>query len=244
MHVEHHKWYSPNMGQEMDIKLYGHAGKPIVVFPSSRGRYFDYEDRKMVDSVAGAIEAGRVRLVCVDGRDWEHLMNKEMHPSLMMARYNDYDRYITDEVMPFVRHVTGHHKAYTTGCSMGAYHAANMFFRHPDQFDGVIALSGLYHVRRFVGDYMGPDAYAHAPLAYLPNLNDPWYLEQYRQSTIIFCVGQGRWEDPMRHDIWEMENILAAKGIPAWIDRWGHNVDHDWPWWTQQIPYFVDRLPV
>jgi esterase/lipase superfamily enzyme len=244
MHVEHRKWYSPNLGQEMDLKTYGHAGKPIMVFPSSRGRYFDYEDRKMVEAIAGSIDSGKVRLICVDGRDTESWMNKGAHPHHMVSRYNAYEKYITDEVMPFVRHQTGHRKAFTTGCSMGAYHAANQFFRHPELFDGVIALSGLYHVRRFVDEYMDEHVYNHAPLAFLPNLNDPWYLEQYRQSTIIFCVGQGRWEEPMLHDIWEMENILASKGVPAWIDRWGHNVDHDWPWWTQQIPYFVDRLPV
>ena len=39
-----------------------------------------------------------------------------------------------------------------TGCSMGAYHAANSLFRHPDQFDGLVAMSGLYQLRMFIGD--------------------------------------------------------------------------------------------
>jgi esterase/lipase superfamily enzyme len=125
---------------------------------------------------------------------------------------------------------------------MGGYHAANFFFRHPDIFDAVIALSGLFRLNHFIGDYMDENVYFNTPLAYLPSINDPWYLDQYRQSRIIVGVGQGAWEDEMLEDARALKRILEEKGIPHWIDFWGQDVNHDWPWWHKMLPYFLDKL--
>jgi len=56
------------------------------------------------------------------------------------------------------------------------------------------------------------------------------------------CVGQGAWEDEMVADTRDLQAILSSKGIPAWIDFWGHDVHHDWPWWRRQMPYFLGHL--
>ena len=127
---------------------------------------------------------------------------------------------------------------------MGAYHAANVFFRHPDRFDGLIAISGLYQPRGFVGDYVDDNVYFNSPLYYLPNLDDPWYLERYRRSRIVFAVGQGAWEDECLADTRAMQQVLEAKGIPAWFDYWGHDVEHHWDWWRRMLPYLLERLGV
>jgi esterase/lipase superfamily enzyme len=94
----------------------------------------------------------------------------------------------------------------------------------------------------FIGDFVNEDVFYNCPLLYLPNLNDDWYLDQYRQSKIIICAGQGAWEDVMLADIRPMQAILEQKGIPAWVDYWGHDVNHDWPWWLKQLPYFLSKL--
>ena len=75
-------------------------------------------------------------------------------PAERNARHDRYDRYITAEVVPFIRsHCHDSRlRVMTNGCSMGAYHAVNFFLRHPDLFAGTIALSGLYRLDRFVGD--------------------------------------------------------------------------------------------
>jgi esterase/lipase superfamily enzyme len=125
---------------------------------------------------------------------------------------------------------------------MGAYHSANFFFRHPDIFDSVISLSGLYQLRMFIGDYMDDSVYFNSPLSYLPNLNDPWYIDHYRRSHIIIACGQGAWEDSMLADTLTLKNILESKGISAWIDVWGGDVNHDWPWWRKMAPYFLDKI--
>jgi esterase/lipase superfamily enzyme len=228
----------------MELKVYGYYGKPVIVFPAQGGRFYEYEDFKMIEAVAKFIEEGKIKVFTVDSLDNQSWANQGAHPADRARRHEDYDRYISEEVIPFARQKCGNteQKFLATGCSMGAYHAANFFFRHPDIFDAVIAISGLYQLGMFVGDYMDDNVYFNSPLAYLPDLNDPWYIEQYKKSDIIICCGQGAWEDAMLADTRALKYILEEKGIPAWIDIWGHDVNHDWPWWRKMMPYFLEQL--
>ena len=244
MNIEYHKWFSPSLGHDMEMKVYGYYGKPILIFPAQGGRFYEYEDFKMIDAISGFIESGKVKVYTVDSLDNQTWANWNAHPADRARRHEDYDRYIIQEVVPFIRQDSGDYedRLITSGCSMGAYHAANFFFRHPDVFDTTIALSGLFQLRMFVGDYSDDMVYFNCPLYYLPNLSDPWYIDLYRRSTIIVCVGQGAWEDAMLVDAYELRRILESKQIPAWIDIWGNDVNHDWPWWRKMMPYYLDKL--
>ena len=137
MHIEEHRWWSNHLNRDMALKIYGHWGKPFIVFPSSRGRYFDYEGMGMIEAVAGFI---------------------------------------------------------------------------------------------------------NSPLSYLSGMDDPWYLDLYRRSKIIVCVGQGAWEDEAIEDTRYLDFLFREKSVPAWIDYWGHDVNHDWPWWYQQMNHFLGYL--
>ncbi|HSG25833.1 MAG TPA: alpha/beta hydrolase-fold protein [Anaerolineales bacterium] len=250
MKTEYHQWFSDHLGQEMVLKVYGYYGKPVVVFPAQAGRFYDFENFGMVEAVASQIESGRIKLFCVDSIDGQSWTNWDAHPADRARRHQDYDRYITDEVAPFIRQHCGagqqngerQQKCIATGASMGAYHAANFFFRHPDLFDVTIALSGVYRLNMFIGEYMDDNVYFNSPIHYLPNLNDPWYLDQYRASEIIICCGQGAWEDDMLADSREIKQVLDAKAVPNWVDIWGYDVNHDWPWWKKMLPYYLDHL--
>jgi esterase/lipase superfamily enzyme len=244
MQIEYHKWFSPILGHDMEMKVYGYYGKPVLVFPAQAGSFHEFEDFGMIDRLSPFIEAGQIKIFTVNSLDSQTWSNWDAHPADRARRHQDYDRYIVEEVAPFIRRHCGDtaQKLLTTGVSMGAYHAANFFFRHPDVFDTVIALSGLYQLSFFIGDYMDENVYFNTPLAYLPKLEDPWYLEQYRQSHIIVAVGQGAFEDEMLADTRALKQILDQKGIPNWIDIWGYDVNHDWPWWHKMLPYFLDSL--
>ncbi len=244
MQIEQHKWHSPALGHEMELKVYGHYGKPVLVFPAQEGRFYDFENFGMIEAAAPFIEAGKVKVFTVDSVDNQTWTNWNAHPADRARRHNDYDRYITDEVAPFIRQHCGGspQKFLTTGVSMGGYHSANFFFRHPDIFDALIAISGVFRLNMFIGDYSDENVYFNSPLSFLRNMNDPWYLDQYRQSQIIVCAGQGAWEDEMLHDAWELRQILEQKQIPAWIDLWGYDVNHDWPWWRKMLPYFLEKI--
>ena len=244
MNIEYHKWWSPSLGHDMELKVYGWYGKPVVVFPAQGGRFYEYEDFKMIEAISGSIEAGKIKVFTVESLDNQSWANYNAHPADRARRHEDYDRYIVHELAPFIHQhcANTQEKFLVTGCSMGAYHAVNFFFRHPDVFDTVIALSGLYQLELFVGDYMDDNIYFNTPLAYLPNLNDPWFIDQYRQSKIIVCCGQGTWEEAMLADTYALKRILDDKGIPAWIDIWGQDVNHDWPWWRVMMPYFLSKI--
>ena len=228
MNIEYHHWWSPHLGQEMSLKVYGYAGKPVLVFPAMCGRFFEFEDFRMIDATWELIEGGKVQFVTVDSVDSQSWANWGAHPVDRARRHEDYDRYITREVLPFVHKRAGEAvKMTTTGCSMGGYHACNFFFRHPDLFDGMISLSGLSSPGMFVGDYMDDNIYFNAPLHFLPNLTDSDTLSQMREADIIICTGQGAWEEDMMADARVMRDILEAKGIPAWVDFWGYDANHD-----------------
>ena len=244
MQTEYHKWWSSSLSQDMEIKVYGYYGKPVVVFPALGGRFYDYEGFGMIQAIEGFIEAGQIKLFAVDSIDSQSWSNWNAHPADRARRHQDYDQYIVQEVAPFIRQhcANSEQKFMTTGCSMGAYHALNFLLRHPDVFDATIALSGVYNLKTFIGDYVDDNVYFNSPLAYLPGLNDPWYVDQYQQSDIIVCCGQGAWEDAMLADTLELKHILEGKGLPAWIDIWGQDVNHDWPWWHKMMPFFLEHL--
>jgi esterase/lipase superfamily enzyme len=244
MQIEYHQWFSPNLGQDMELKVYGWYGKPLIVFPAQGGKFYEFEDFGMIAACQDFIEEGKIKVCTVDSIDNQSWANWEAHPADRARRHEDYDRYITQEVAPFLwQHCDSTpQKFLSTGVSMGGYHSANFFFRHPDIFDALISISGLHRLNYFIGDYMDETVYFNTPLAYLAELEDPWYLDQYRQSKIVICSGQGAWEDMMLADVLQLKAILEAKEIPAWVDIWGYDVNHDWPWWRKMLPYFLGEI--
>jgi esterase/lipase superfamily enzyme len=236
------RWFSGNLEHDMDLVVYGHAGKPLLCFPSKDGRTHDWEDRGMVHAVADLIEGGKLMVFALDGIDWQSWTNAAAPAEWRARRHNAYHEYVVQEVMPFVRSESGDQLAWSTGCSMGAFHASNFFFRRPDLFDGVIGLSGVYQARLFVGDYSDDDVYFNSPLSYLPGLGDEWHLERYRRSRLVFCVGQGAWESEAIEDTRRMQQVLWEKGIPATFDYWGHDVEHHWYWWQRMLRHHLELL--
>lgn len=242
MKVDYTRWWSDHLYQEMELKVYGHGGKPVLVFPAQGGRFFEFEDFGMIAAAGDYIEQGQYTFYTIDSIDNQSWANFDAHPADRARRHEDYDHYVQLEVVPFIRGRHGEQKIMTTGCSMGGYHSANFFFRHPDAYDTVISMSGLFSLRHFIGDYMDENVYFNSPLVYLENLSDPWYLGQYVQSQVIICVGQGAWEEEMQSEARQLKGILDLKGVPNWVDFWGQDVNHDWPWWRKQLPYFLGKL--
>lgn len=243
MNREYHKQWSPTLGQNMELLRFGHAGKPVVVFPCQEGRFYEYEDFGMTEVLRPWIEAGQIQLFCLDSVDAQSWCNWQSHPADRARRHDAYDRYITKEVVPFIRQFSDEPFC-MHGCSMGGYHAANYFFRHPEIADSLIAISGLFQLSLFIGDYSDELVYFHTPLAYLANLTDEALLEKYRSSQIFVGVGQGAWEDEMLADTHQLKRVLEEKRIPAVIDIWGHDVNHDWVWWRQMIPHLLKQMPL
>ena len=123
------------------------------------------------------------------------------------------------------------------------YHALNFFLQHPDVFNKVVALSGVYDARFFVGEFGGDEAiYQNSPSDYIWNQNDGWFIDRYRQAEIIVCTGLGAWEQDGLPSYYKLKEAFEQKNIPAWFSEWGHDVAHDWEWWRKQMPYFLDNM--
>jgi len=243
MIVEYHKWWSANLGRDMELKTYGQAGQPLLVFPCAGGRFYEAEDFQLIQAIQSFIDQGQVRVYTVDSVDNESWLANWKWPGDRAWRHEQYDRYVLDEVRPFIeQHGGSGDKLIAVGASMGGYHAANSAFRHPEAFDTCIALSGLYGPEHFVGTYRDEHVQRNFPLLYLPGLKDLQRLDQLRGTTIVVCVGQGAWEEMHVRETQQLEGVLQQLDIPAWFDYWGRDVNHDWPWWRLQLPYFLGKL--
>lgn len=249
MKTEYFKEYSACLGRDMEFKVYGHAGRPILVFPSQDGRFFDFESNGMVASIFDFIEAGRVQLFCCDSRDQDSWSSLSWDNRWRIENQEKYYHYITDELCPRIFEISAQANAgrpdgiLTTGCSLGATHAANFMLRRPDIFSGCIALSGAYNARICFPDYFDELVYMNSPVDYIEGMPyDHPYVQMYRERDIILCVGQGAWEHPMLEDTLRMKELFGYKNIPAWVDVWGPDVAHDWPWWRKQLPYFLSHI--
>lgn len=228
MHREYVKWYSERLQRDMEILLYGHAGLPMMVFPTSMGRFYEYEDRGMVHALSGAIDQGHLQVFCVDSVDKESWYNKRAHPGYRAHRHNQYDSYLVHEAVPFVRSRNQSPRFASSGCSFGGYHATNFALRHPDVVTDCVSMSGAYDIHQFVRGHYDENCYFNCPVDYLPGLSDEWFLERYRRMTLLLAVGE--------HDICLGENyrlaqILGDRHIPHKLDVWGFGARHDWPLW-------------
>src|SRR5271163_2250154 len=107
MKREYHKGYSSELGREMEMLVFGHDGLPAIVFPTSCGRFYEFEDRAMVTAVQEKIETGRLQLFCVDSVDAESWYNRNVPPRWRIARHMQYEDYVMSEVLPLVRQRNG-----------------------------------------------------------------------------------------------------------------------------------------
>ncbi len=234
-------WYSPNLGMEMPLVTYGHGGYPLLMFPTAAADFLEYERFYLVDAIRPFIEQGRLRAYSINSVNRYSLMNQHAPPHVKSELLTRYDRYVTDEVLPLIRRESYDKPAMTTGASLGAYLAANAYFKHPDVLRGTIAMSGSYDVRSWFEGYHDDNVYFNNPVQYLQNLDDGYFLPRLRQAdAIVILSGQGAWEAPERSR--QLSGLLSWKGIPHHLDIWGHDVDHDWPWWRKMLPYWLDRL--
>ncbi len=235
MRRDYHNWYSQRLGRHMELLVYGHAGYPLLVFPTSKGRFYEFEDNGMIHEISGKIDWGQVQVFCVNSVDSESWYNRWIHPHDRVARHNDYENYIIHEVAPLMKNLSGHAQITTTGASFGAYHALNFALKHPDLTSGCVAMSGSYDMRQFMDGYYDNDFYYNNPVDYIPNMSDPWFLERYQKMKLILAAGD--------HDIclgenFRMADILGRKGIPHWLDVWTGGERHDWPLWRRMAVKF------
>ena len=237
MKEEYKRWHTRHLSREFEMLVFGHAGYPIVVFPTSCGRYYQNKEFGLLESVAPLIDRGLVKIYTPDGIDGESWYNKGIHPADRVRTHNGYENVIVQDVIPFATKDAGSPKVAVAGCSFGGYHAANVAFRHPGIVGYLFSMSGAFDIKQFIGEYYDDNCYFNNPPDYLPSITESEYLGQIRRMGIVLGAGEA---DNCLDENTRLASILQAKGIPHWLDvRPG---THDWPLWREMFPQYVKNL--
>jgi len=235
MNREYIKTYSWELGRDMEVLMFGHGGTPLLVFPTSMGRFYDYEERGMISALAPRIEAGDLHVFCADSVDKESWYNKGVHPRARVLRHLQYEAYLLHELLPLIYGRNQAQQLAVTGCSFGGYHSVNFALKHPELVSQCVSMSGAFDIHQFLDGYYDDDCYFNCPPDFIPNLNDDRYLGRFRQMRIVLGTGE---RDICLDENLRLSGILNSKAIPHWLDVWGDNTGHDWPWWQQMAIKF------
>jgi esterase/lipase superfamily enzyme len=238
--------WSDAIGAAGTVIRYGHWGRPVMAFPSEQGRAWDFENNGMIGAVADLIDAGRLKVYCVDSYDEQSWSNAAVAIEERARGHERYESWIIDQVAPWiVEDCGGAAEVVTTGCSMGAYHAANFALKRADLFPLAMCFSGNYDPAALDGwGERGTAAYFNNPLDYVGHLHGD-HLDWLRgRVSLLLVCGQGPWEDTTGslESTKRLAALLAAKGIRHELDLWGHDVPHDWPSWRAQLAHHMPRF--
>lgn len=235
MQRSHHRWLSAALGRDMELLAFGHGGARVLAFPTSMGRFFDWEDRGLVAALGEHLEKGWLQLFCLDSVDRESWYAKDRPPKERAERHASYDRYVLEEVLPFTRGVNDNPFLITAGASFGAYHAVNFALRHPEHTGRTLGMSGLYDIRQFVDGYYDETVYFHNPCDFVANEQDAARLAALRRLDIILAIGR---DDPNCGNNEHLSGLLWQKGVGNALRIWD-GWAHDWPYWQQMIRLYI-----
>ncbi|MBS9478074.1 esterase family protein [Ancylobacter radicis] len=242
MKRDYRRWYSSRLQREMELLVFGHAGAKVLMFPTREGRFFEYEDLRVVDSLADKVRAGQLQLFCIEGLARESFYDAARPPAARIARHAALEDYVLHEVMPLMDALNPHECTISMGCSLGAFQAASLAFRHPHRFRKLVAFSGRYDLSQKVecfGDlfegYYDETIYFHTPLHFLPNLACPWRLEGLRRLDIVMTIGDA---DPFLDNNRRLSGLLADKGVDHRLHIWNGRA-HRAGAWRQMAPLYV-----
>ncbi|WP_158990381.1 esterase family protein [Mucilaginibacter sp. L196] len=242
MNREYHRWYSNHLGRDMELLVFGHAGRAVLFFPPRMGRFYDYENWGVVASLADRINDGELQLFCVDSVDEESFYNGWSHPDARINRHLQYEQYILCEVLPLMNTKKPDNDFEAAGCSMGAYHAANIALKHPHLFNKLVCMSGRYDLTRSVqcfrdlfDGYHNENIYFNMPRQFVANMHDECLLANIRRLDMLLAIGE---TDPFKNDNYEFSELLGWKGINHQFHTW-HGYAHAPRSWRKMVQLYL-----
>ena len=247
MQGTYYKEWSRMLGREMEFKVYGTAGVPVLALPACGGRFYDWENNGMPEAVASLLSSGKLQLFTADGIDAESLLAGDAAPRRRAEMQEKYFNYLTGELTPRILTLNGAKKdtlLWAVGVDTGAYQAVNCRLRRPEVFAGAIGLSGIYDLARFWGSEKDDLVLRSSPLLYLgeKGIANKLTLAKAEENSLMLCAGQGAYEDDAKADTQALADLLKAEGLPAHLELWGGDVSHEWYWWGKMLGLFVPRI--
>ena len=220
----------------MEHLVYGWGGAPVLVFPTSKGRFFQWEDSRMLSGLSEHLEKGWLQLFCVDSIDDLSWYNCDIHQRDQLDWHQAYEDYLVYEFLPRLQQYNQNPFLIATGASFGAFHALNMGLRHPKLVKRVLAMSGEYETGKYVDGYFDEDVLANSPLDFLrsrtsSNLDPLIYSRE-------FILASGQW-DFCKEPTLAVARELARLGIAHQCHIWSEPGIHDWPLWREQVKCYL-----
>lgn len=228
------RWYSPTLGRDIEMLVLGHWGYPILLFPTSMGRFDQNKEFGLTDSVRWFVETGKIKLYLVDSIDKDSWYAKHLHPGVRAYNHSVYDRFLNDELVPSIRRESNVDKVAVAGCSFGGYHALNFSFKHPDTVSYLFSMSGAFDIRSFMEGHSDDHVYFNNPVEFIQ------HEESWKYNHMKIVLGTSEWDICLNDNV-RMSQILKAKGINHWLDIRGWD-KHDWPLWCQMFPEYISQM--
>ena len=243
----YYKEWSRMLGRDMEFKVYGHAGTPVLALPARGGRFYDWENNGMPDAIAPLLNEGKVQLFCADSIDAESLLAGDTAPRRRAEMQEKYFNYLTSELAPRILALNKAEKGikiWCAGVDLGAYQAVNCRLRRPNLFAGAVGMGGIYNLSRFWGVENDDLVLRCSPLLYLQEngIANKLALVKAEENSLILCAGQGAYEDDAKADTQALADVLQAQSLPAHLEVWGGDVSHDWYWWGKMWSLFAPRI--
>lgn len=234
MKEEYFKWHSAHLGRETEMLVFGHAGYPVIVFPTSMGSYHENKDQQLIASAKWYIEQGLIQVYCPSSIDKDSFYNKKIHPVHRIQNHILYDKMVCHEIVERIKGNTAAQKVVVAGCSFGGYHAANFAFRHPGYVSHMFSMSGAFDIKSFMSGFQNEDVYFNSPEDYLYGLEDP----QLWQMDIV--LGTSNWDICLDANL-RLSKVLNSKNVSHWLDI-RQDKQHDWPVWREMFPHYLSRI--
>jgi esterase/lipase superfamily enzyme len=235
MNREYHRWYSERLGRDMELLLYGHSGEPVLLLPTSRGRFYQAEDFGLIGALADRIQAGRYLVVCADSVDAESWFNTGIHPHERVARHAAWESYLLHEVVPLVRARSTGGRLTLGGCSFGGFHTYNVGLRHPGVFQRLLSMGGKFETEDFLDGYQDESVYFHSSMQWLHGLSDGAQRAALQRVEMILAVGEHDFCRPSNENL---STLLWRQDIGHQLAIWGGGT-HDWPVWRQMLQHYL-----
>ncbi|WP_225411553.1 esterase family protein [Stigmatella hybrida] len=235
MNREYHRWYSERLGRDMELLLYGHSGEPVLLLPTSKGRFYQAEDFGLIGAIADRIQSGRYLVVCADSVDEESWFNTGIHPHDRVARHAAWESYLLNEVVPLVRSRSTGGRLTLAGCSFGGFHTYNVGLRYPNVFRRLLSMGGKFETEDFLDGYQDESVYFHSSMQWLNGLSDGAQRAALQKVEMILAVGEHDFCRPSNENL---STLLWRQDIGNHLAVWGGGT-HDWPVWRQMIHQYL-----
>jgi esterase/lipase superfamily enzyme len=238
----YYKWHSNALNQEMEFLVFGNSGDSILFFPTRSARFFDYENWGVLKSLEPKIESGQLQIICLDSVDKDSFYCEHKSAEEKLNKHLQYENYILQEVIPFIEKQNPNANKVVAGCSMGAFHAVNIAFRHPKFFKKVIGMSGRYDLTQNLGDFKdlfdgerNDCTYFNSPNQFLKNLTDSTILNAIRKLDITIAIGE---TDAFLSNNKHFSEICDEKHIDHKFQIWENEAHRPKYWRTMVDLYF------